>query len=54
MNSCLLPPVSGDPRGTVLGPLLFLYFTADLTDIVKNKTLSMFDDTRLPIPSKKI
>ena len=32
------------PQGTVLGPLLFLCYSADLTDVVKNSTISMFDD----------
>ena len=44
---------SGVPQGSVLGPLLFLIFTADLTQGVTNKLLAYADDSLLisTIPS---
>ncbi len=51
VNSCVSPDVTVTycvPQGTVLGPLLFLCCSADLTNSVKHSTVSMFaDDTKL-------
>lgn len=46
------PVVSGVPQGSVLGPILFVLYTADLFDTVKSKVLCYADDTTLvaPIP----
>ena len=41
------PVVSGVPQGSVLGPLLFILFTADMWNNLENKIISYADDTTL-------
>ncbi|KAK3894304.1 hypothetical protein Pcinc_001927 [Petrolisthes cinctipes] len=52
-TSVPVPVVSGVPQGSVLGPLFFILFTADLGFELENKLISYADDTTLysPIPS---
>ena len=44
-RSKLVNMVSGVPQGSVLGPQLFLLYTAELFSIVKNKLYGYADDT---------
>jgi len=40
--------ISGVPQGTVLGPLLFLLFSADINNVIQHSSLSMYaDDTKV-------
>ena len=39
--------LSGVPQGSVLGPLVFILFTADLGENLENKIVSYADDTTL-------
>ena len=50
--------LSDVPQGSVLGPLLFILFPADLGDNLENKIVSYADDTsffaRISNPSERI
>ena len=46
-RSKLLNVVSGVPQGSVLGPWLFLLYTAELFSIVENKLCGYADDSTL-------
>ena len=46
-RSKLVNVVSGVPHGSVLGPQLFLLYTAELLSIVENKIYGYADDSTL-------
>ena len=46
-RSKLVGVVSGVPQGNVLGPLLFLLFTAEFVSSLENKLIGYVDDSTL-------
>ena len=46
-QSKLVNVVSGEPQGSVLGPLLFLLYTSELFSILENKLIGYADDFTL-------
>ena len=52
MDGCrskLVEVVSGEPQGSVLGPLLFLLHTSGLFSIMENKLIGYADDSTLMV-----
>ena len=50
-QSCTHPILSGEPQGSVLGPLLYILCTADLPIISGITTATFADDTAIPATS---
>ena len=46
-SSNLLPMFFGVPQGTILGPVLFNLYVAELADCTYSKTIQYADDTTL-------
>ena len=50
--------ISGIPQVSLLGPLLFLVYTSDLSEIVKNTLITYADDSTLlatvPSPAERV
>ena len=57
-RSKLVSMLSGVPQGSVLGPQLFLLYTAELFSIVENKLCGYADDSTLvavvPSPGERV
>ena len=58
MRSKVFNVVSGVPQGSVLGPQLFLLYTAELFSTVENKVYGYADDSTLlavvPCPGERV
>ena len=54
MVSDFIPITCGVPKGSILGPLLFIIYVNDLQDVTRSCDLSMYaDDTHLTSALKK-
>ena len=47
------PIVSGEPQGSVLGPLLFILYTSEMFELVENRLYSYDDDSTLEAVVRK-
>ena len=54
ITSTFQTPLSGIPQGTVLGPVLFLIFTNDLSELIQNQASFFADDTTLHATDKSL
>ena len=43
-TSELIPIVSGMPQGSVLGPLLFVFYTSEMFELVENRLYDYAED----------
>ena len=54
ITSTFQTPLSGIPQGTVLGPVLFLIFINDLSELIQNQASFFADDTTLHATDKSL
>ena len=58
MASSSVPVISGVPQGSVLGSLLFLVYTSELSEILENTLVTYADDSTLlatvPSPAERM
>ena len=54
ITSTFQTPLSGIPQGTVLGPVLFLIFMNDLSELIQNQASVFADDTTVHSTDKSL